>query len=284
MFTYIIQNLETKQNLKTFIGSLGLSVNKINKLFQMDCCYVNRVLQKPDYIVKNNDFLEIDTSIFETMKYKPIEFNLTVLYEDEFLIVVDKPNGYIIYDVDDSQTSMCNFLSFYYKSNKKKTDIYPVHRLDTDTSGCLVFAKDIITSSSLSRKFENNEVIKKYVALVQGCLEKEGTINKNIGSDRHINNKMVIYNKGKVAITKYKLLKTNNHTSLVEAIPITGRTHQIRVHLASLGNPLVGDALYGSKIRNSRILLHCQEISFKHPMKDKNITIYSPLPDGFELR
>lgn len=284
MFKYIIQNIKTEQNLKKYIESLGLSGNKVNKLFQMSCCYINRTIQNPNYIVKNNDFLEIDTSIFEIMKYRSLEFNLTVLYEDENFIVVDKPFGCIVYDVEDKITSMCNYLSYYYKQNKKKTNIFPVHRLDTDTSGCLVFAKDIITASALSKKFENKEIVKKYVALVQGVVEKEGSINKNIGSDRHVNNKMVIYAKGKSAITKYKLLSTNDKTSLVEAIPITGRTHQIRVHLASIGNPLVGDTLYGSKYQNDRILLHCQSISFKHPFKDKNITVYSPLPEGFELR
>lgn len=284
MFKYIVKNIKTEQNLKKYIESLGLSGSKVNKLFQMNCCYVNRTIESSNYIVKENDFIELDTSIFETMRYRPIEFNLTVLYEDENLIVIEKPFGNIVYDPEDKIPSMCNYLSYYYKQNKKKIEIYPVHRLDTDTSGCLVFGKDIITASSLSKMFENKVVTKKYVALVQGVVEREGTINKNIGTDRHINNKMVIYPKGKIAITKYKLLSTNEKTSLVEAMPITGRTHQIRVHLASIGNPLVGDVLYGSKYQNERIMLHCQSISFKHPLKDKNITVYSPLPDEFKLR
>lgn len=283
MFKYKLPDISDNITFYQLLNSLGLAKNKINQLFQMKCCYVNRTLKKQDYILKSNDFIEIDTSIFESMKYKSVDFNLTILYEDDYLIVVDKPSGYIVYDINDEKVSVCNFLSFYYLNNKKKTNIFPVQRLDFDTSGCLVFAKDVITASSLSKQFENRVIEKKYIALVQGIVEKEGIIDKKIGSDRHINNKMVISKSGKTAITKYKLLKTNYYTSIIEAIPITGRTHQIRVHFSSIGNPLIGDALYGSKIKNERVLLHCKQIKFLHPLKNKEIIVYSSLPDEFKI-
>lgn len=283
MFKYKLPDISDNITFYQLLNSLGLAKNKISQLFQMKCCYVNRTLKNQDYILKSNDFIEIDTSIFESMKYKPVDFNLTILYEDDYLIVVDKPSGYIVYDINDEKASVCNFLSFYYLNNKKKTNIFPVQRLDFDTSGCLVFAKDVITASSLSKQFENRVIEKKYIALVQGIVEKEGIIDKKIGSDRHINNKMVISKSGKTAITKYKLLKTNCYTSIIEAIPITGRTHQIRVHFSSTGNPLIGDALYGSKIKNERVLLHCKQIKFSHPFKDKEIIVYSSLPDEFKI-
>ena len=94
---------------------------------------------------------------------------------------------------------------------------------------------------------------------------------------------MVVCERGKQALTKYRLLETNKKVSLVEAIPVTGRTHQIRVHLSSIGNPIVGDKTYGSKIDCERVMLHCQYISFIHPIKEKALTVYAPMPDGFEL-
>ena len=147
----------------------------------------------------------------------------------------------------------------------------------------MIFAKDVVSASGLSRSFELNEVTKRYVAKVSGITNDEGCINKNIGKDRHVNNKMVVCERGKQALTKYKLLETNKKVSLVEAIPVTGRTHQIRVHLASIGNPIIGDKTYGSKVANDRILLHCQYISFMHPIKQKSLTVYAPMPEEFKL-
>ena len=150
--------------------------------------------------------------------------------------------------------------------------------MDTDTSGCLVFAKDIITASALSKKFENKEIVKKYVALVQGVVEKEGSINKNIGSDRHVNNKMVITKNGKPAFTRYELIKLLHGKSLLKVFITTGKTHQIRVHLAAIKHPIVGDEKYGATIPANRALLHCAEITFAHPNYNKDIVIKCKLP------
>lgn len=283
MFKVVISNKHHNTTLCKYLELLGISVQRRKQLLSMNTCYVNKVLSSGDTVLQENDLVELDLSIFEVQKYKPSEFNLTILYEDEYIIAIDKPAGYIVYDAEDEKISICNFLRYYYKQYKKKTDIVPVHRLDTDTSGCLIFAKDVVTASGLSRSFEKNEITKRYVAKVSGAMNKEGCINKNIGKDRHVNNKMVVCERGKQALTKYRLVDSNNKFSLVEAIPVTGRTHQIRVHLASIGNPIVGDKTYGSKVSNERILLHCQYISFMHPIKEKALTVYAPMPEEFKL-
>lgn len=283
MFKVVISNINSGITINKYLEKLGVAVQRKKQLNSLNTFYVNKTLVSGDFTLQENDLFEIDLSLFETKKYRPINFNLTIIYEDDYLIAVDKPSGYIVYDLDDIKDTICNFLRSYYKQSKKNFDIIPIHRLDTDTSGCLIFAKDVITAASLSRKFEKNEVTKKYIALVSGLVEKEGCINKKIGKDRHINGKMVIFDKGKEALTKYRLIKSNSKFSLVEAIPITGRTHQIRVHLSSIGNPIVGDQLYKSKISNDRIMLHCQSISFIHPIKEKAVTLYSPLPEEFEI-
>lgn len=283
MFKLIIDEINSNICISKFLDKFSFSLQRKKQLSSINAISVNRVTADLNYILKQNDLLEIDLSIFPIKKYRPVEFNLTILYEDEYIIAVDKPSGYIIYDVDDKKDSICNFLSYYYKKYKKNCDIIPIHRLDTDTSGCIIFAKDIITSAYFSKIFEKNEITKKYVALVSGSVEKEGCINKNIGRDRHVNGKMIVCERGKLAITKYRLLKSNERRSLVEAIPITGRTHQVRVHLASIGNPLIGDKLYGSKVLNNRVMLHCQAISFIHPIKEKAFTIFSPTPEDFKI-
>lgn len=282
MFKIVVDESNNNINVNSYLDYIGLSNQRKKQLLNNDLCYINKIPCKGNDVLQNSDLFEIDLSIFDVKKYRPIEYNLTILYEDEYIIVVDKPVGYIIYDTDNDKPSICNFLSYYYKQYKKKCDIYPIHRLDQDTTGCLIFAKDLISASNLSKSFEKNEVTKKYVSLVSGVLNKEGSINKNIGKDRHINGKMVICERGKPALTKYKVLKSNNKLSLVEAIPVTGRTHQVRIHLASIGNPLVGDSLYGSKVKFDRVLLHCQSISFIHPIKKKAVTVFSPLPLEFK--
>lgn len=283
MFKIVISPKYHNITLCKYLEILGISVQRRKQLLNTNTCYINKVLVSGDAILKENDLLELDLSIFQVQKYRPVKYNLTIVYEDDYIIVVNKPSGFIVYDIDDEKDSICNFLRYYYKEYKKNCDIIPVHRLDTDTSGCLIFAKDVISASGLSRSFEKNEVTKRYVAKVSGILNNEGCINKNIGKDRHINNKMVVCERGKQAITKYKLLDTNKKISLVEAIPVTGRTHQIRVHLASIGNPIIGDKVYGSKIVNERVLLHCQYISFMHPIKEKALTVYAPMPDEFKI-
>lgn len=283
MFKIVIDSKNDNKTLGEYIETLAISVQRKKQLLNNNTCYINKVLSSKEDILKENDLLEIDLSIFEIQKYKPVESNLTILYEDEYMIAIDKPSGYIVYDPEDVKVSICNLLRYYYKQYKRKCEIIPVHRLDSDTSGCLIFAKDIITAAYLSRSFENNEVIKKYVAKVSGVINNEGTIDKNIGKDRHVNNKMVVCERGKKALTKYRLISTNKKESLVEAIPVTGRTHQIRVHLASIGNPIVGDKTYGSKVNNNRILLHCQYITFTHPIKEKTLTVYAPMPEEFKI-
>lgn len=283
MFKIVIDRKHDNKTLAQYIESLTISIQRKKQLLNTNTCYINKVLASKEDILKENDLLEIDLSIFDIQKYKPIESNLTILYEDDYLIVIDKPSGYIVYDPEDLKTSVCNFLQYYFKKYKRKCEIIPIHRLDIDTSGCLIFAKDIISASSLSRSFENNEVVKKYVTKVSGVINNEGIINKNIGKDRHTNNKMVTCEHGKHALTKYRLICTNKQVSLVEAIPVTGRTHQIRVHLASIGNPIIGDKTYGSKVSNNRILLHCQYITFTHPIKEKTLTVYAPMPEEFKI-
>lgn len=271
------------QTLNDFFNRIGVGKERKRSLINKNLCFKNYELINGETILNEGDRLVIELGDYQYQNYRPIDFSLTILYEDDYLLIINKPHGYIVYDIDDKIISVSNFISGYYKNCGIEQPVIPVHRLDFDTSGCLMFAKDALSASYFSKAFENKEIVKQYYALVEGDTLAEGVIDRPIGSNRHINGKMVICKSGKSSITKYRLVANNNHQSLLEVEPLTGRTHQIRVHLASIGNPLVGDKLYGARKNYHRICLHCFKLTFFHPFKNKTITIKSAMPTEFKI-
>lgn len=258
-----------------YLKSLGLGKNKINSLIDRNKIKLNKNYVKHNTLLKKDDYLYIDIEDYEKIDYEPIESELNILYEDDYLLVINKPKGIIIYDLDQKEESLANYVRYYFQINNINRAIRHVHRLDKDTSGCILYAKDFITHAALSKMLENDEIIRVYHAEVEGRINKKGTINKNIGKDRHKNNKMIISESGVTAITHYKLLEYNKekNTSLVEIILETGRTHQIRVHFMSEKHPLVGDKIYNPNTTVKELQLESFSISFIHPITKQKITI-----------
>lgn len=271
-YSYLI-NKET--TLIEWFNNLKVSKNKINYLIDNKFCIINGNPLNRDSILKPNDYLFIDLSNYHDIAVKETDNIIDILYEDDYIIAVNKPKGYIIYS-DDDKITVNDMVGSYLKS--KEEVCFPCHRLDTDTTGCLIFAKDVITLAYLSNIFESKNVKKEYLAIVEGKTKPNGTINLPIGKDRHINNKMIISKTGKPAITKYYVEKDLKNKTFIRVLLLTGRTHQIRVHMAHIGHPLVGDQKYGSKMIADRPLLHCHNISFSHPYSGKMIEIKSKLP------
>ena len=166
------------------------------------------------------------------------------------------------------------------KTNQNRT-IRHVHRLDTDTTGCLVYAKDILTHSYLSNLFENSNVKKEYNALVYGIIEKSGKVDTSIGRNRH-NNSMITTPNGLNALTLYKPLKHINDCTLLNVEIKTGRTHQIRVHMASIKHPLLGDTMYGKNDEYKRVMLHCSHIGFIHPVYKYWVDFFAEIPQDMK--
>ncbi|MGG5317496.1 RluA family pseudouridine synthase [Enterococcus sp. AZ072] len=200
---------------------------------------------------------------------------ITVLYEDEHLIIVNKPAGMKTHPNQPDETdTLLNHLAAYLSPDNQP---HVVHRLDKETSGAILFAKNQFILPILGRMLEKKEIYRRYQAIVHGQLTKDLTINKKIGRDRHDRRKRRIDLKtGKSAITHVSIAQPLGKNTAIYCRLDTGRTHQIRVHLASLGHPLVGDPLY-SKDSNSRLMLHAYELHLIQPFTKKKITV-SALP------
>lgn len=277
-FVKKIDEFDVLKNIKEYLQSKNLSAEKIKYLFSNKCCYVNGVIVSEDYKLVVNDTLCIDTSYFDGLDYLPTEYKLDILYEDEYLMIINKPAKCIIYD-DTMKDTMANYVAYYYLSNDLDYKVRHAHRLDYDTSGCLVYAKDVITHARLNKMIEDGSFKRYYLAIVENNFNnKSGKITLSIGKDRHINNKMIVSKTGKKAITNYVVKKNMNGHALVSLLLETGRTHQIRVHMSAIKHPLVGDSLYGAKTENERVLLHSHKVDFIHPITNKKVVIECPLP------
>lgn len=277
-----IDSVGHKKTISEILQQYNVAHSKIHQLLFHNCCYRNGEVIKQDTLFFINDYLSIDMSLFEKMDYLPQTGQLSILYEDDYLLVVNKPAGMIVYpDQFDKKDTVVNLVAQYYQDHQLDLSIRHCHRLDKDTTGCLIFAKDLITQSAMAKLFETHQIEKTYWAKVEGSIQKAGRIDLPIGKDRHRSGKMVISKTGKRATTFYKPLSNTRQSTLAEIKITTGRTHQIRLHMATIGHPIIGDTLYGSTL-DSPLLLHCKSLQWIHPITRDKVVIEAPLPVSFQ--
>ena len=215
------------------------------------------------------------------------EIPLQILFEDDDLLVLNKPAGLVVHPGAGNQTHTLVNALLHHCANlsgiggKQRPGI--VHRLDKETSGCLVVAKNDAAHQHLSRQFAEREVKKIYLALVAGTLKRpRGTIDAAIGRHPVQRKKMAVHpTKGRIARTDYRVLQAGGGVSLVECAIHSGRTHQIRVHLHHIGHPVIGDSLYGKKVAAPRQMLHAWKLGFTHPQTNERLFFEAPLPQDF---
>jgi len=240
---------------------------------------VNALLNIGDIITINLDFIE------ETPNIVPTNIPLDIVYEDDALLIINKPAGIAVHpSMEHFEDSLSNGIKFYFNKIDLKKKIRPVNRLDKDTSGLVVFAKNEYIQECLVKQMKTKQFVKEYIAICEGVFEnKKGTINAPIARKENSIIERCISKNGDTAITHYEVLKTTDNYSVVKCILETGRTHQIRVHMAHLGHPLLGDTLYGKPSNLiSRQALHAYKISFIHPINRQKVELEIQLPADFE--
>lgn len=240
------------------------------------------------YILQADDVVEVDINKEESQDIEPEDMNLKVIYEDDDIIAVDKPPGIVVHPTKSHLSgTLANGILYYFKEKGENCIVRLVSRLDMDTSGVIIIAKNQFSHAALSREMQENTFKKEYIALVHGVIDKrQGTIDLPIYRVGEGTIKRVIDERGQRSITHYEVLETFKNATLVKLLLETGRTHQIRVHLSHLGFPLFGDKIYGEENNDeeyiNRQALHAYKVAFPHP-KDKHIVnLESPLPEDMK--
>lgn len=282
-------NYETvRQVLKQefFISSNLLTDLRKNKLVFVNgnSTYLDFRLQEFDVVTVNFDLIDEECN-----NIVPVKMNLDILYEDEYLLVINKPAGIPVHpSMLHFENSLSNGVKYYFDSINLKKKIRPVNRLDRNTSGLVMFAKNAYVHSRLSCLMEKNQFKKEYVAICEGIFAKSsGTINAPIARKANSIIERCVSPDGDVAITHYNVIKhyliNGLNVSLVRILLETGRTHQIRVHMAHIGHPIFGDSLYGN-VSNliNRQALHSCSIEFQHPITGKHLAITADLPEDIK--
>lgn len=268
-----------------------LSRTMIKKLIESNNILVNDKSEKVSYKVQANDNISIDIPEAKETKLKAQEIPLDIIYEDSDIIVINKPKGMVVHPANGNPDgTLVNAILSICKNSLSGIggELRPgiVHRLDKDTSGLIIVAKNDKAHINMSEQIKERNVKKTYIALVRGNVpEEKATINMPIGRSTKDRKKMAVTKNGKQAITHFKVLKRYSKYTLLEIKIETGRTHQIRVHMAEIGYPVVGDAVYSNGKNEFGIegqMLHAYKLEFMHPITNKHMELTAPLPQYFE--
>lgn len=293
MNKYFIEQDNVNIRLDKVISILNpnLSRTAIQRLLEKEKISVNGKYQRASYRVSLNDVIEVEKEEIQESDLKPQDIPLEIVYEDKDIIVINKPKGIVVHPANGNPDgTIVNAIMNICKDSLSGIggELRPgiVHRLDKDTSGLLIIAKNDKAHINMSEQIKGRKVKKTYIALVRGVVkENEATINMPIGRSTKDRKKMAVTKNGKEAITHFRVLQRYDKYTLLEINIDTGRTHQIRVHLAEIGYPVIGDYTYSNGKNEFGIqgqLLHAKRLEFTHPITNEKMKLEAEEPEEFK--
>lgn len=293
MKEYIVSQEEKAKRLDTYIPSVDTDITRTSaqRLIEDGNILVNGKNAKVSYKIQENDKISVEITEPKQIELKAQNIPIEIIYEDSDIIVVNKPKGMVVHPANGNPDgTLVNAIMAICKDSLSGIggEIRPgiVHRIDKDTSGLLIVAKNDNAHVKMSEQIKNHEVKKTYIALVRGVFkENEATIDMPIGRSTSDRKKMAVNKNGKNAITHIKVLKRFDKYTLLKVNIETGRTHQIRVHLSHIGYPIVGDYTYSNGKNEFDVIgqcLHAQKLEFKHPITQKDMCLEAELPQYFK--
>ena len=293
MKEYIVSQEEKGKRLDTYIPSVDTDITRTSaqRLIEDGNILVNGKNAKVSYKIQENDKISVEIPEPKQIELKAQNIPIEIIYEDSDILVVNKPKGMVVHPANGNPDgTLVNVIMAICKDSLSGIggEIRPgiVHRIDKDTSGLLIVAKNDNAHVKMSEQIKNHEVKKTYIALVRGVFkENEATIDMPIGRSTSDRKKMAVNKNGKNAITHIKVLKRFDKYTLLKVNIETGRTHQIRVHLSHIGYPIVGDYTYSNGKNEFDVIgqcLHAQKLEFKHPITQKDMCLEAELPQYFK--
>ena len=284
--TYQVKTNEQTIN-QILQNELQISSRLLYKLIKMQKILLNNKICDTRSITNAADIITIDFNYEEdNSNIVPTQMNLDIVFEDDWLLIINKPAGIAVHpSILHYSDSLCNGIRFYFDKIGLKKQVRPVNRLDLNTSGLVVFSKCEYIQECLIFQMKCHKFKKEYLAICNGIFDKKsGTISLPIARKENSIIERCISENGQLSTTHYEVIKEFNGYSLVKCILETGRTHQIRVHMAAIGHPLIGDDLYGSiSDLIDRQALHCYNLQFIHPVNNNVLNFYGELPIDFKI-